>query len=75
MNEIVVALLGLFGTLAGSFLGVMASQKLTNFRLQALEDKVAKHNNLIERTYKLEGEMAEVIHDIRDLKAYHKPTT
>lgn len=69
MTEMMVALLGLLGTLAGSFLGVLASQKLTNFRLQALEDKVAKHNNLIERTYKLEGEMTEVIHDIRDLKA------
>lgn len=73
MTEIIVALLGLLGTLAGSFLGVMASQKLTNFRLQALEEKVAKHNNLIERTYKLEGEMTEVRHDIRDLKALCKP--
>lgn len=73
MTEMIVALLGLLGTLAGSFLGVLASQKLTNFRLQALEDKVNKHNNLIERTYKLEGEMTEVIHDIRDLKALCKP--
>lgn len=73
MTEIIAALLGLLGTLAGSFLGVLASQKLTNFRLQALEDKVNKHNSLIERTYKLEGEMTEVIHDIRDLKACHKP--
>lgn len=73
MTEMAVSLLGLLGTLAGSFLGVLASQKLTNFRLQALEDKVNKHNNLIERTYKLEGEMTEVIHDIRDLKAYHHP--
>ncbi len=72
-SEVLVALLGLAGTLAGSFLGVLASQKLTNFRLQALEDKVNKHNNLIERTYKLEGEMAEVVHDIRDLKACHHP--
>lgn len=72
-SEIIVALLGLMGTLAGSFLGVMAAQKLTQYRLQQLEEKVAKHNHLIERTYKLEGEMTEVIHDIRDLKAYHKP--
>lgn len=74
MSEgIVVALLGLLGTLAGSFLGVIASQKLTQFRLSALEDKVNKHNQLVERTYKLEGQMEEVRHDIRDLKAYHKP--
>ena len=71
--EIVVALLGLLGTLSGSFLGVVAASKLTNYRLSQLEDKVNKHNNLIERTYKLEGEMREVQHDIKDLKAYHKP--
>lgn len=74
MSEgIVVALLGLLGTLAGSFLGVLASQKLTQYRLSALEDKVNKHNQLVERTYILEGQMQEAMHDIRDLKAYHKP--
>lgn len=72
-SEIIVALLGLTGTLAGSFLGVVAASKLTQFRLQQLEEKVSKHNNLIERTYILEGQMTECIHDIKDLKAYHKP--
>lgn len=72
-SEIVVALLGLLGTLAGSFLGVVAASKLTQYRLQQLEEKVAKHNNLIERTYVLEGQVAECQHDIKDLKGYHKP--
>ena len=35
----------------------------------ALEQKVAAHNSLVERTYKLEGQMTEVQHDIRDLKS------
>lgn len=73
MSEIVVAVLGLCGTLAGSFLGVVASQKLTQFRLEKLEEKVNLHNRVIERTFKLEGQMEECMHDIRDLKAYHKP--
>lgn len=67
-SEIIVALLGVLGTLAGSFLGVVAANKLTQFRLQQLEEKVSRHNNLIERTYILEGQMTEVRHDIRDLK-------
>lgn len=71
--EIIVALLGLIGTLAGSFLGVLAASKMTNYRLQQLEERVNKHNNVIERTYKLEGQLAECQHDIKDLKAYHKP--
>lgn len=74
ISQIVVALLGLIGTLSGSFLGVVAASRMTNFRLQQLEERVNKHNNLIERTYILEGRVQECQHDIRELKAYHKPT-
>jgi hypothetical protein len=69
----IVALLGFAGTLMGSLLGVLAAQKLTQYRLAQLEEKVNKHNNLIERTYKLEGQMQECQHDIKDLKSYYKP--
>ena len=68
MNETVVAALGFAGTLTGSLLGVLATQKLTQFRLSQLEEKVNKHNNLIERTFKLEGQMQECQHDIKALK-------
>ena len=69
MNEaIIVALLGFAGTLLGSLFGVLAAQKLTQYRLAQLEDKVNKHNNLIERTFKLEGRMDEAEQDIRDIK-------
>ena len=74
MSEaIIVALLGFAGTLLGSLFGVLTAQKLTQYRLSQLEEKVNKHNNLIERTFKLEGQMEECRHDIKDLKAYHKP--
>jgi ferritin-like protein len=48
-------------------------QAVTDAKLDALREEVKKHNNVIERTFKLEGQMQECIHDIRDLKAYHKP--
>ena len=48
-TNIIVAGLAFLGTAFGSVLGVMTSNKLTNFRIQALENKVNKHNNLIER--------------------------
>ena len=41
---------------------------VTLYRIDQLEAKVSKHNNLVERTYKLEGRMQEAEHDIRDLK-------
>ena len=72
-EAVIVAILGFAGTLLGSLFGVLAAQKLTQYRLSQLEEKVNKHNNLIERTFKLEGRMDEAEHDIRDLKAYHKP--
>lgn len=69
MSEaIIVAALGFAGTLLGSLFGVLAAQKLTQYRLAQLEDKVNKHNNLIERTFRLEGRMDEAEHDIRDIK-------
>lgn len=72
MSEaVIVALLGFAGTLLGSLFGVLAAQKLTQYRLSQLEEKVNKHNNLIERTYKLEGRMDEAEHDIKDLKKFH----
>ena len=72
-DAVIVAILGFAGTLTGSLLGVLAAQKLTQYRLAQLEEKVNKHNNLIERTYKLEGQMQECQHDIKDLKSYYKP--
>lgn len=73
MSEaVIVAILGFAGTLLGSLLGVMAAQKLTQYRLSQLEEKVNKHNNLIERTFKLEGRMDEAEHDIRDLKSLRR---
>ena len=70
-NTVVVALLGFAGTLLGSLLGVITAQKLTQYRLSQLEEKVNKHNSLIERTFKLEGPMKEAEHDIQDLKKFH----
>ena len=67
-NTIIVALIGLAGSGLGAFGGVMASARLTQYRLKKLEDKVNQHNSVIERTYRLEGRMTEAEHDIRDLK-------
>lgn len=56
-NDIIIALLSLFGTVLGSGLGVIAFSRLTNYRLKQLEEKVNKHNGLIDRMYKLENKV------------------
>ena len=68
MTTVAVAGMSLVGTLAGTFGGILVSNRLTDFRLEKLEERVQAHNKLVERTYKREGQMTEVQHDIRDLK-------
>ena len=67
-DSIIVAILSLVGTLVGSLTGILTANKLVNYRLKKLEEKVQAHNNLVERTYKLEGSVLECQHDIRDIK-------
>lgn len=74
-SEVIVGILSLIGTLIGSVTAIMVSNKLTVYRIEQLEKKVNAHNNLVERTYKLEEnehvvfEKLKVInHRIDDLK-------
>ena len=61
-DAVITALLSLIGSLGGTFGGILVGNKLTNYRLEQLEKKVQAHNNLVERTYHLEGEM-DVVHE------------
>lgn len=56
--EVFVAVLSLLGTLIGSLAGIIAANRLTNYRIEQLEKKVDKHNNLIERMYSTEEKVA-----------------
>lgn len=75
-TAIVVAVLACIGTASGSLYGIKKSTSLIEYRLKMLEDKVDKHNSLVERTYRLEecaklqDEKNKVInHRIDDLEA------
>ena len=71
MSEaIAVALIGLGGSAAGSLIGVLASSRLTQYRLEQLEKKVDKHNGVIERMFDLE-ERASILEE-RQKVANHR---
>lgn len=73
MSEaVIVALLALLGTLGGSFGGILTANKLTNYRLEQLEAKVEKHNQVIDRVYNLEKNEAVIGEEIEHLKKYHE---
>lgn len=42
-------------------------------KLEGLTQQVEKHNSVMERTFKLEGEVKELQHDVVSLQGYHKP--
>lgn len=54
MESIIAAALALLGTLVGTYFANRKSAALIAYRLEALEKKVQAHNNLVERTYRLE---------------------
>lgn len=64
MATVIVGVLSLVGTLAGSYGGM----KLMTYRIEQLEQRVNKHNSVIERTYVLEEQMKVANHRIEDLE-------
>ena len=67
-SEIIIALIAFFGTVLGSFGGVISSAKLTNFRIKQLENKVDKHNNFALRIPVIEQELKVMNHRVSDLE-------
>ena len=57
-ESIIVAVITGVLALIGTFLANRKSTALIAYRLEQLENKVEKHNNLVERTYKLEQDSA-----------------
>ena len=68
MTEIIVAAISLLGTLGGSLGGILVSSKMTNYRIQQLENKVAEHNNFARRMPVDEEQIKVANHRIDDLE-------
>ncbi len=67
-NEVLTSLLALAGTAIGSITGILASARLTNFRLKQLEEKVKLHNNLVERMTAVEQRSKSNTHRLDNLE-------
>ena len=64
-----MAICSLVGTLVGSLAGIMTANRLTNYRIEQLEEKVKKHNNLVERMIIVEQSTKSAHHRIDGLIA------
>ncbi|MCI5591597.1 MAG: hypothetical protein SPI54_01345 [Oscillospiraceae bacterium] len=67
-TEITVSLISFLGTLLGTLGGIIASGRLTIYRISQLEKKVEKHNNLVERMVKVENSVKSAHHRIDELR-------
>ena len=67
-TEIIVAIISFAGTLIGSLGGIVASGRLTAFRISQLEKKVEKHNNLVERMIIVENSVKSAHKRISEIK-------
>ena len=67
MKEIVVAVIALIGTAIGSLGGILAANRLTNYRIEQLEKKVDKHNSVVERIAVVEVKLSEQESDLARL--------
>lgn len=64
-STVIASMLGLAGSAVGSLCGVLINTKLSNYRIEQLEKKVDKHNNIIERVYGLEQNEAVISQQIK----------
>lgn len=64
-DEIITALIGLGGSALGSIIGIICNSKVTAYRLAQLENKVDKHNTVIDRTYKVESRLDVIDEEIK----------
>lgn len=68
MDTVIVAVISLMGTLAGSYFANSKTTALLSYRMEQLEKKVEKHNQVIERTYKIEKDLNTAFIRIDELK-------
>lgn len=73
-TNIIVAMLSLVGTLGGSLGGILVSSKLTNYRLQQLENRVAEHNHFAQRLPVIEEQIKVINHRLEDLERENQRT-
>lgn len=71
-SEIIVALIAFLGTMLGTLGGILASSKLTNYRIEQLENKVDKHNGFATKIPLLQGEIEDLKRRIEHLEEYHQ---
>ncbi len=65
---IVVGLISLLGSAVGAFTGIVINSRMTNYRIEQLEQRVAEHNNYGRRIPVIEEQIKVINHRLEDLE-------
>ena len=65
-GEVFVALITLLGSAIGTIGGIFATNKMTAYRIEQLEKKVDKHNQVVERMYEAEKNISVISEEIKN---------
>lgn len=78
-SAVITALISGAFTLVGSLGGILVSNRLSTYRIEQLEKEVNRHNQVVDRVYRLEQrdavfdeEIKVANHRISDLEGLHK---
>ena len=66
-GEVVVALITLLGSAIGTIGGIFATNKMTAYRIEQLEKRVDKHNQVVERMYEVEKNISVISEEIKNV--------
>ena len=68
METIIVAIITLIGTIGSATIAAVISNSLIKYRIEQLEKKVDKHNNLIDRMYNAESNIKLIQEEVEQLE-------
>lgn len=66
-GEVIVALITFLGSAIGTIGGIFATSKITAYRIEQLEKKVDKHNQVVERMYEAEKNISVISEEIKNV--------
>lgn len=71
-DAIISGLIGLAGSAFGATTGIIVQSKLTKWRLEQIEKRLALVDEHTKSIVEIEGRLREIEHDIRDMKGMIK---
>ena len=59
-DTVIMAIIAAIGTILSGVISAIMANRITVYRIDALTKEVEKHNNVIERTFKLEQKVEDM---------------